>query len=87
MIERLRLKETAVKRASIQVTERVFMRQKDLRTTLLGQIELAGVQEKNTLRQWKKIIASITHPRLVYVISVYYQYTTVYYQYTITVYY
>lgn len=82
MIERLRLKETAVKRASIQVTERVFMRQKDLRTSLLGQIELAGVQEKNTLRQWKKIIASITHPRLVY-----YQYTTVYYQYTITVYY
>lgn len=65
MIERLRNKEGAVKRASIQVTERVFGRQKDLRLSLLGQIELAGVQEKETLRQWKKIIASITHPRSV----------------------
>uniref|UniRef100_A0A1X7VEE8 Uncharacterized protein n=2 Tax=Amphimedon queenslandica TaxID=400682 RepID=A0A1X7VEE8_AMPQE len=63
MIERLRTKEAAVKRASIQVTERVFGRQKELRLSLLGQIELAGVQEKETLRQWKKIIASITHPR------------------------
>ena len=65
MVERLKNKEGAVKRASVQVTERVFLRQKELRHNLLGQIELAGVQEKETLRQWKKIIASITHPRSV----------------------
>lgn len=63
------------------------MRQKDLRTSLLGQIELAGVQEKNTLRQWKKIIASITHPRLVYVLSVYYSILSVYYHSILLVYY
>lgn len=50
-------------RASSKVTDKVFRRQSDLKKMILEQIKLAGAEERDVLRRWRKIIISNTHPR------------------------
>jgi hypothetical protein len=66
LLEKTKQREQIVNRASAQVTDRVFVRQRGLKKNLIEQIEMAGVEEKNTLRQWKKIIIANTHPRAIW---------------------
>ena len=63
LVDKTKTRELAVTRASAQVTDRVFVRQRELKKSLIEQIEIAGMHEKDTLRQWKKIIMANTHPR------------------------
>lgn len=63
LVEKVKHREQAINSASAQVTDRVKNRQNELRKSLLDMIEVAGMQEKDTLRQWRKIILTNTHPR------------------------
>ena len=62
-MEKAKHREQAVSRASAQVTDQVFMRQRDLRKNFLEQIQLDGIWEKEVLHKWRKIIMANTHSR------------------------
>ena len=63
LMEKARHRDQAVKRASGQVTDRVTVRQDELRKSLLDQINSSSMEEKDVLREWRRIIHSNTHPR------------------------
>ena len=63
LVEKAKSLERAVSNASAQMTDRVFMRQTQLRKSFLDLIEYSGMMEKGTLQEWKKIIQRNTHPR------------------------
>ena len=68
-MEKAKHREQAVSCASAQVTDQVFMHQRDLRKSFIEQIHVDRILGKKVLHKWRKIIMSNTHSRSVIVLS------------------
>ena len=68
LVEKARLRQQAVDRASGSVSTHIFSLQSILRKNFLDQISKASMHERDNLRQWRRVIQLNTHPRYVYVL-------------------
>ena len=65
LVERARFRQQEVDRSSNYMTTSIFDCQGELRKRFLGQVSAASMQERDNLRQWRRIIQLNTHPRSV----------------------
>lgn len=63
MVEKAKHRQQAIDTASSNVTERIFNQQSDLRRNFLDEISLAGMHERDSLQNWRRVIQLNTHPR------------------------
>ena len=63
LVDRALNRDRAINNSSAQLTSRIFDRQTALKKIFLDQIEAAGKQEMNVLRQWRRVIMENTHSR------------------------
>ena len=74
LVEKARLRQQAVDRASGSVSTHIFSLQSILRKNFLDQISKASMHERDNLRQWRRVIQLNTHPRYIYVLIYMYLY-------------
>ena len=63
LVEKARHRQLTIDRASASMTQHIFEQQSQLRLSFLEQISQAGMHERDTLRQWRRMIVINTHPR------------------------